>query len=217
MFSLLLKSLRMKSMLTPNDIFYVMIDEDTKEFLNEWVDDVRFICMKRPTTLLEGLSWRYRIFEYIPMEDTSYFYMDIDMLCLGEFRITPPPDTLVVLPEGDPTSNNYCGENSPFGPLDHPGFSSGFWILRPGPRTLEVLKSILHAIETHPYSFYSMDQPYFNAMITKESPVICFTPNLVSFNGDELTSETKFINFAGDTGQGHSHLWKMLTFFLDSL
>jgi len=196
------------------DRMYVMADDDTwAEIHRKWPMDgltpyPQWVQIPRPTTLIEGIARRYEFFSEIP-GDTMTLYLDVDHICLKKFRPAIPPDTIVVLPEGGRADPNYCGEGG-WATLDHEGLSAGFWAVRPGPNTRALMDEIAASVRRGPHNFYTCEQPHFNAVITKKSPVLSFAPPLVSFNGHNMYPHTCFINCAGEPGDGPLHYQKML-------
>jgi hypothetical protein len=219
MFLLLMKTLRRTGTYLPSeDSFYVMADADTANILFQieidFLEKVEYIIYPRPKTLLEGASNRYTFFKRVYKPDIVAMYLDLDMICCRQFRPQLPADTIAVFPEGGHEDPNYCALK----PLDHPGISSGFWFIRIGPKTAALMESILALISEHPGDFYTLEQPHFNAAITKESPVVFLKPGLISFNASEDDiSEAHFINLAGEPGNGAGHFLRMLNCFLSAL
>lgn len=222
MLMLLLKTLqRTGTYLLEEDSFYIMADADTvtvlKEIDLEVLSKVQYILFPRPKTLLEGTTHRYEFFRHVYEPDSVTLYMDLDMVCCKQFRPELPADTMAVCPEGDREDPNYCGtcDGKVWATLDHPGLSSGFWFVRIGPKTAALMERILALISEHPGDFYTLEQPHFNAAITKGSPVVFLKGGLVSFNATEDDiSEGCFVNLAGEPGNGAGHFLRMLNCFL---
>jgi hypothetical protein len=222
MLLLLLKTLvRAGTYLPAEDSLYIMADVDTARIIHEleidFLDKKQIIAIPRPKTLLEGASHRYTFFKRIYEPDQVTMYLDLDMVCCRQFRPELPPDTLAVLPEGDSQDSNYCGTNG-WATLDHPGLSSGFWFVRIGPKTMALMERILALISEHPGNFYTLEQPHFNAAITKEWPVVFLKRDIVSFNAsEEDISAASFVNLAGEPGNGAGHFLRMLNCFLSMI
>lgn len=219
MFFLLMKTLeRTGTYQSDKDSVYLMADKDTAEIVKEidqdFVNSLTIITIPRPKTLLEGISRRYEFFRHVYEPDTVVMYLDLDMICCRQFRPQIQADTLAVYAEGSNEDPNYCAVK----PLDHPGLSAGFWFVRIGPKTAALMESILALISEHPGDFYTVEQPHFNAAITKESPVVFIKPGLISFNASEDDiSGAHFINLAGEPGNGAGHFLRMLNCFLSAI
>lgn len=211
MFLMLLKTLLKTGTLTTNDTFYVMTDAATAELLPP---NVKALVLPQPTTLLEGISWRYKFFDYVePDEGSTYLYIDTDHLAIKETRLSISPDTIAVYPEGKPDDTNYCGTLG--WKLSHPGLAAGFWAIRPGPKTLRTLKLVSRIIEQHKDAgFYTVEQPMWNMGITDHTPLVYFDPRFISFNGHGDNKLAHFINLAGEPGDGFFHYNKMFRMFL---
>ena len=210
MFHLLLKTLQKSRSLTPNDTFYVMTDAETAKSLPP---GIKPLVLPQPQTLLEGIAWRYRFFDYVePDEGTTYVYIDTDHLSLREFRLSLSPDTMAVYPEGKADDTNY---NGGIWQLDHPGLAAGFWAIRPGPLTLRTLKLITAIIQKNAdKKFYTIEQPMFNVGITAHTPKVFFDPAIISFNGHGDNTKALFLNMAGEPGDAWFHWDKMFRMFL---
>lgn len=219
MLMLLLKTLQLSGTYhAGKDTLYLMVDADTEALMRdmnlEVLGDFTCIRIPRPKTLLEGISRRYEFFRHVYEPETTTMYLDLDMLCCRQFRPELPADTMAVYPEGAAEDPNYCGTDG-WAKLDHPGLSAGFWVVRIGPKTAALMERILALISEHPGDFYSVEQPHFNAAITREAPVICLKPGLVSFNATEdEVGNAHFINFAGGPGDGAHHFLKVLRSYL---
>ena len=192
------------------DQLFVMADRETWDaFTREWDGLIQFthICIPRPATLLEGIARRYQFFK-LDNEDVETMYLDVDFVCRKKFSVRLPPDTIAVLPEGGSEDPNYCGEGG-WAKLDHPGLSAGFWVCRPGDTIRALMDEIVAWVIREPQKFYTVEQPYFNAAITKKTPKVYIPPEFVSFNGHGDLASAYFINFAGEPGDADFHYSKM--------
>lgn len=218
MLVLMLETLkRTKTFIPEEDLIYVMTDAETEAVLQKFhtgvMRYVKCIRIPQPTDLLEGISRRYEFFHHVYRPETTTLYLDVDFLCRRQFRADLPADTIAVLAEGGSKDPNYCGEGD-WAQLEHPGLSAGFWAMRPGARTLCLMDEIKASIRRGPHNFYTVEQPHFNAAITKRTPAVMFDPRIVSFNGNLLGEGTFFINLAGCPGDGPFHFIKQLDCFL---
>ena len=193
------------------DKLFVMADRETWDaFVGHWDGLIQFthICIPRPATLLEGITRRYQFFR-LDNEDVTTLYLDVDFICRKKFSVSLPPDTMAVYPEGGSEDPNYCGEGG-WAKLDHPGLSAGFWLCRPGPTTRALMDEIVASIAREPRKFYTVEQPYFNAAITKKTPKVYIPSEMISFNGHGNLAAAHFINFAGEPGDDAFHYSKMI-------
>jgi hypothetical protein len=153
---------------------------------------------------------KYTLYQLMDLTNQTVLYLDTDFLCVKKFAITVPHDTLVVYPEGDPASDNYCGDKKL--PLSA-GCSAGFFAYHFGPSIKLFFETLLSNLVESSKVYYCLDQPYFNHLIPS-TPHIGFNHNMISFNGHNNRDTAIFYNLCGDPGDGPLHFGKMLQFYL---
>lgn len=166
---------------------------------------IEFIVFDKPTTLLEGMCWKYKLPLATGIRDTTCMYIDVDMLSIRRFDVEDfPSDRIAAYPEGSQTDNNYCGDS----PLEAPcGASAGFFVFNMGEQVEAMFKAILARADTWPTKFYTIEQPHFNHCLPKNT--LWFQEYLVSFNGHNDIDTCLFINCCGEPGNQQLHYEKM--------
>ena len=220
MLMMLLQSLLKTKTLQDTDVYFIMVDPETQQLLETIAifnkPNIKFISMPKPTTILEGMAWRYQLHRQKDIIGQTVVYMDIDMLCVQNMKVDIPDttiDMLIVFPEGKSDDSNYAGAAD----LQIPyGVSSGFFVYKCGYSVVQFMEEVYHKIRNDPVQYYTLDQPHFNKTIENKNFVSYMKPNTLSFNGHniDLADPPVFINCCGDPGSGHFHLLKMLQFFI---
>jgi hypothetical protein len=214
MFCLLIKSMMQTGTFTKKDTYYVLSDNKTipciTDHLGEYIQYVEFLEIPKPTTLLEGMLWKYKLHTIIDIKNKDCMYLDVDMLSVLPFFPPIPEDTLCVLPEGNPENIDYCG----CWKLDAPcGFSAAFFAFNFGPRVYAYFEEINHLASITNETFYTIEQPFFNKAL-ENAPHVFFDDKLVSINAHENLDTCCFISYAGEPGNAYFHWQKGLAYFL---
>lgn len=219
MLMMLLQTLLKTKTLQATDTYVIMVDHETWSVLQTIglfkQPNIELIIMPKPTTILEGMSWRYRLHRQMDILGQTVCYMDVDMLCSRNMKVSIPDveDMLLVFPEGKPDDSNYAGDMSLTIPY---GVSSGFFIYKCGPKVLQCMEEVYYKIRTAETVYYTLDQPHFNKTL-EDKPFCHYMSNkTLAFNGHNIdpADPPVFINCCGDPGSGHFHLVKMLQFFI---
>ena len=212
---ILYKTLQKTKTLTSDDSFVVTTDEPTNRILKglSIYPNLTIHLVPKPANCFEGMRLKYMLPQFMDLTGQTILYLDTDFLSIKPFKVSIPPDTLVVYPEGPPTSDNYCGE-----PQDPPltlpfGCSAGFFAYHYGPSIKAFFDTLLAQLIESSKVYYSLDQPYFNRLIPS-THYQGFNHNMISFNGNNNMATAHFINCAGDPGDGPLHASKMLQFYL---
>ena len=217
---MLLQSLLKTKTLQATDTYVIMVDLETWQVLHTISlfkqPNIDLIIMPTPKTILEGMTWRYRLHRQMDILGKTVCYMDVDMLCVRNMKIELPDvkDMLLVFPEGKPDDSNYTGNTIP---LTRPyGVSSGFFIYKCGPKVLQCMEEVYYKIRTQTTEYYTLDQPHFNKALEDKLFFHYLSHKTLSFNGHNIdpADPPVFINCCGDPGSGHFHLLKMLQFFI---
>lgn len=216
MFMLLVKSLlKTNSFDLKRDTYYLIADLDSAKKIQKLngILPIKCAIVKKPTTHLEGMSYKYRLNEFFDIEDKDCMYLDVDMLFFKQLYMFPSKDKIVAYQEGRPDDTNYCGDKK----LDLTlGCSAGIFAFNFGVNVksffLDILRQIKEAEEKNE-KFYTVEQVYFNRALQKYKPIYMDT-TLISFNGNTNKNSARIINLAGDPGDGSLHYDKMLRTFL---
>lgn len=220
MLMMLLQSLLKTKTLQATDTYVIMVDLKTWSVLQTIglfkQPNIDLIIMPTPETILEGMTWRYRLHRQMDILDKTVCYIDVDMLCVRNMKVELPDttiDMLLVFPEGKPDDSNYAGNMSLTTPY---GVSSGFFIYKCGPNVLQFLEEVYYNIRTGLVDYYTLDQPHFNKALQDKPFGHYMSHKTLSFNGHNIdpADPPVFINCCGDPGSGHFHLVKMLQFFI---
>ena len=217
---MLLQSLLKTKTLQATDTYVIMVDLKTWEVLQTIglfkQPNIDLIIMPTPETILEGMTWRYRLHRQMDILDKAVCYMDVDMLCVRNMKIELPDvaNALLVFPEGKPDDSNYMTFQTPLKTAF--GVSSGFFVYKCGPKVLQFLEEVYYNIRTGLVPYYTIDQPHFNKALEDKDFFHYMNPKAVSYNGHNIdpSDPPVFINCCGDPGSGHFHLVKMLQFFI---
>lgn len=228
MFVLLLKSLLKTGTFTPGkDHYYLIADQETAKVVSKMPHLgglVRVVVANDCSDSYDVMKLKYLFPSMLSagggsegglrlLAAETFVYLDADMLFLRRLNFEIAADSLIVLPEGNPTDTNYCGD--PGTKLTQPfGASAGFFVWRYGLRVQSFFQSVLRDLMTSSKRFYCLDQPAFNKYLTVAATGT-IDPSLVSFNGHKLDKDkTAILNCAGDPGDGPKHLAKMIDFAL---
>lgn len=210
-------SLRATGTLKEEDSYALICDESSAAVLRESLGlypRVQLLIAPKPATLLEGMALKYILHALTDISGKTCVYMDLDLLAIRPVKIDALDNKILALPEGPPTSNNYCGDS----PLSLPvGFSAGFFIYRDSPAIRSFFKEMLKRIANCKKNFYALDQPHYNHLLAERRELIHpMNQTLVSFNGHNNKDTAGFVNLCGDPGDGPLHFQKVLQFFLSS-
>jgi len=210
MFAMSYTSFLTHNIIQPTDSVVLLCDPTTAARANQMLclRKVKIVVAPKPSSVFEGLFLRYRLHQHFSIDyGTECAYIDTDMICLRPFRISCPPSTVFVYPEGPPTDSNYCGDmtlNLPY------GASSTFFVYNFCP----IVKCFLEAVKGEKH-YYTMDQVYFNKAIESYQQIIHpIAPQTISFNGHSNKDTALFLNLAGEPGNETVHWTKMLDIYL---
>ena len=217
MLILMVKSMLKTGTLQKGDTYFLSIDAETLEELKKTSIAKVFtiILMDKPKSLLEGMSYKYRLVQAldkagIKLDGKSVWYLDVDMLSLKPFRPEAPFGRFAVYPEGHKTDSNYC---PPGQELAIPqGVSAGFFGYNVSDGVRKVFAEVLDMIKYYQGSLYTIEQPFFNKCLTREM-CASLEPPVVSFNGNNHLDKAFWLNLAGDPGDGNFHFVKQLEFY----
>ena len=217
MLLLLIQSLlKTKTFVPKEDTYYVMADKETAAILKQ-IPQSQFLYLieiPRPRDVYEGMTYKYKLFDFVETRDEVVMYLDVDLLAVKQSRFVIPPDKLYICAEGSKSDTNYSGDDSTTLPFNA-GYTAGFFMYRWGPRVSKTFTEILERMANCSTRFYTLDQPHFNRALGTETGVIGFFPaTLLSFNGHNNQQAAHFINLAGEPGDGPFHFRKALSMYL---
>lgn len=228
-----LSQLRAKAGLKSTDCIQVILDTRTLEYIQDLQDfndllfnfpcPVVFCRLPIPKTILEGMMFKYTLFDYT---QDIFMYCDIDIFIVKSLHtlIADLNDTtLYAHGEGLLSDSDYGGGllDSMRDTIRHKiGFSAGKFILTSKDLYISFF-STLQSIgkEYHKSTFYTVEQPLFNHAIYL-LPQNVGTLNttlfdgLVSYNGNTYTKKTIFIDLCGEPGNETVHHEKVISIFL---
>lgn len=214
MLMMLYSSLKKTKTLVSEDLFYLMADAQTAEVVREVpeLSNIIILILDKPQTILEGMSWRYQLHHYVQIKHQDCCYLDVDMLCIKQFKLQIPlTNSILVYPEGSSSDNNYSGNLKPLKGIL--GYSSTIFAYNLGENIVHLFERIIYDIKYKPENHYTLDQPYFNhALQAIDALIARFPQTLLSFNGHNNLDEACFINYAGCPGDGAFHFLKGLQF-----
>jgi hypothetical protein len=231
-FLIWLSELAKSANLQSGDMIHIDVDEETLKHLQiNGVFTNLLSCIRakteirilpKPKTVLEGMMWRYRLFDY---DQDVFFYCDIDCLLVNPIHNlidTLDTNTIYLHKEGNLHSHEwgaaFSAEELQKIPSYCMGFSSGKFIISD--------KSIYHGLLTTIYNlyisqtdvdFYTLDQPFFNKAIYQlTDSTVRFNTNIleipiVATNYRGYSKEkTVLLDFMGEPGNGIVHLEKLV-------
>ena len=210
MFASLIKS----GTLGPKDKFYLMVDKDTAHVINKipLFLKAELILVPKPTSILEGMTYRYTLHRHIPIINKDCVYIDCDMICIKKTSFTISANHIMVYPEGNANDSNYCGDSTL---KNMYGFTSGFFAYNAVSTLFDFFETLVDKILSSNKAYYSLDQPFFNFHLEKFPYLVETMPhNIVSFNGHNHKESAHFVNCCGDPGDGAFHFQKMLQMIL---
>jgi hypothetical protein len=218
MFLLLLKSLLKTGTFRPQeDTYYCMADAETIKVAKEIPQFayIKWIEIPKPTDCYEGMTYKYRLFEFVETSKDVVMYIDVDMLALKCSRLVIPPDRIYVCAEGSKWDTNYRGDESCILPYDA-GFTAGYFVYSWGERVEATFGEILHRMVTADCRYYTLDQVWFNRTLDHRPGCASFLPGtFISFNGHTNKITAHFLNLAGCVGDGPFHFRKALSMYLE--
>ena len=196
----------------------------TKEIFNNLILPLRDFKLtlfefNPPKTLIEGMSYKYSIFDY---SEDFLIYTDLDVLIVNPLKSLnlPKEDKIYVHAEGLIIDNGYneamtAEEKSKLTPFSA-GISAGKFIIRGKNIRDQLFKRMKENIKLDS-SFYTLDQPYFNKTMYEFLNKQIINPNIIkhpiiSINCKDLKKETVFIDFMGKPGDEDFHLDKILDY-----
>jgi hypothetical protein len=233
-FSFLIKS----NSLHENDIFVIIIDKFTKQYLESLPSFMNiynlkykffFILKKQPKTVMEGCMWKYNSLD--DFQYNNYFrdiclYMDIDILINKSFKeIT---DTMlsnnIYLCEGNSNSHYYF-EGIPKNEMDIisnsnlKGLSAGIFAFYGKSIMIDIFNKIIeyNKVET---KFETLEQPLFNRavfnyyIIDKKINTLHFMSLCISHYSLPSNFNTILIDCCGEPGDGMEHYEKIVNVLL---
>lgn len=213
MFLLFLQSLKRTGTLGDDDQFVLLVDDECRKILegNPNCARVKFISIPKITTHLQGMSFKYRLHHFMPsVKNKDCMYLDIDIAFIKYFRINIPEDTLIVIPEGNITDSNYCGDMKINTPI---GVSAGFFAYNCGERVQKFLDDVFDTICRTDKKYYTIEQPFFNKHL-EGMRYLYLNNSILSFNGHTNQNTAVAINFCGEPGKDGFHFYKMFNFLL---
>jgi len=196
----------------------------TKEIFNNLILPLRsfkltFFEFNPPKTLIEGMSYKYSIFDY---SEDFLIYTDLDVLItkpLQDFNLIEN-DAIYVHAEGRIFEGDYTAamsqeEKSRLTPFSA-GISAGKFIIR-GKHIRDQLFTMMKESIKMDSTFYTIDQPYFNKTLYEFKNKDIINPHfikhpLISINCRDLKKETILIDFMGKPGDDDFHLDKILDY-----
>lgn len=207
-------AMKRTGMLKHTDKYYVLCDAASAKALTDLPgpERVRVVVVPTPQSLKGGMMMKYLMPFVVQLGDESVVYLDLDVFPVKPALFNIQPDTLVVYPEGLSTDTNYSGGRTL--KLEY-GCSGGFFAYRSGPRIEGFFKTLLEELAAEKEEFYTLDQPTFNHLISRNKEmVVSFPHQIVSYNGNNNRDTAIFWNMCGDPGDGLFHFRKMLAAFL---
>ena len=196
----------------------------TKEIFNKLILPMRnfkmtFFEFNPPKTLIEGMSYKYSVFDY---SENFLIYTDLDVLItrpLQDFNLKEE-DAIYVHAEGRIVEDDYSAamsaeEKESLTPFSA-GLSAGKFIIR-GKHIRDHLFSKMKEYIKFDSTFYTLDQPYFNKALYEFKNKEIINPHIIkhpllSINCSDLKKETILIDFMGKPGDEELHLDKVLDY-----
>jgi hypothetical protein len=228
-----LSQLRAKAELGLTDCLQVILDTRTLEYIETLQDfndllfnfpcPVVFCRVSTPKTILEGMMFKYILFNYT---QDIFMYCDIDIFIVKPLHtlLTDLNDrTLYAHGEGLLSDSDYGAiiPESIRNTMSHTlGFSAGKFILTSKDLYLSFF-STLQSIgkEYSDSTFYTVEQPLFNHAVHSLPQDIgeintTLFDELVSYNGNMYSKKTIFIDLCGEPGNESVHHEKVTSIFL---
>jgi hypothetical protein len=196
----------------------------TKEIFNKLILPLRrfsltFFEFNPPKTLIEGMTYKYSIFDY---SEDYLIYTDLDVLIINsleEFNFKTA-ECIYVHAEGPIMDNGYTDamtdeEKAKLTPFSA-GLSAGKFVIKGKILRDQFFKRIKSHIKSDS-NFYSVDQPYFNKAIYEMTNREIINPHIImhpyiSINCRDLRKEVILIDFMGKPGDDNFHFEKMLDY-----
>jgi len=196
----------------------------TKEIFNSLIlplckFSLTFFEFDPPKTLIEGMSYKYSIFDYA---EEYLIYTDLDVFIIKSlkgFNFSNNEAIYVhaersVLEEGysDAMSADEKAKLTPFSA----GLSAGKFVIKGKRLRDQFFKRIKEHIKLDS-TFYTVDQPYFNKAIYEFKNKEMINPHkiiqpFISINCRNLSKEAILLDFMGKPGDGNFHLDKILDY-----
>lgn len=232
--------------LSSKDGIALLVDKVTLEFMkkstlfNLLLTKLRcnfyFFTYDQPSSLKEGFLQRF-YYKKITSRFTNSIFLQVDVDVLindnlrNLFTTNPQPNTIYLNSEMGILENNYYGslatdEDKKMlvdkGMLSAPGFTAGTFAFTTGNKVEEFFNYIVSLFDCES-SFYTVDQPFFNAGIFKylykdEDPELHFFPideRLIAVNvySSDISGEPNpvLLNFCGEPGKEFFHWDKIFT------
>lgn len=210
MFLLCAVSIKKKWMLE-EDSYIATTDQDTAAYIQKTfpvLNFVKYVVVPKPKSVYDGMTLKY-VLPYIQkVEDVVY--VDVDIFAIRRWRPQLYQDSIVVIPEGLASDQNYCGDMK----LEYTyGFTAGMFCYRWGDKTRIVFDAIINDIQSYPKKYYTLDQPYFNKNL-KLGNVLIMDPAVLSGNGNNNLDRAAGVNCCGEPGDGLFHWNKMLQLYV---
>jgi hypothetical protein len=216
-----LAALRRTKMLRDDDRYVLLCDKETAEEVKKMIlipKQLRILIAPKPKSLYEGMRLKY-LFPFVvspPLHPNEVaIYLDLDVMPIRQCDFfKAPAETILCVPEGDPTRPDYCGDK----PLNQRfGITAGFFVYRWGQKMMAFFNEMLRVLDAGRSDFYTLDQPHFNHLLDRVNCKAYFQPTFISFNGHGNLKEAFFVNFAGEPGDSVFHATKMLRFFIQTI
>lgn len=215
--------------LRQDDTIHLIIDKRTMNYLENTENalsiildklpcPLRVTTVEPPSTVLEGMMYRYNIIDY---SQDIFIYCDIDILLSNSLHSLTDrlnDNTFYFCKEGHLYDENYsAGFSDTVKNKNCPGFSSGKFIIT-GKELYNSFFTTINTICDYSTDYYTKDQPFFNKAIymiplDTTSVDVNLLTEYVSFNGNDEYDKNKtiFNDMAGDVANGETHLKKIMT------
>ena len=209
--------------LQKEDALYIFTDKRTIDYIHEStifstlktkiVFQISVIVSPSPTTLLDGMMWKYTFFPYT---QDIYMYCDIDIFIVNSLKdITSKmiPNHIYVSAEGFLKDPNYSADFPKDYPIDDTsaGLSAGKFAVY-GKDAHTILCKTIQSLCKRETGYYTLEQPFFNHAILLKIPdtiscdVHLLHAPVVSFNGEDYEKgKTVLLDCAGEPGNGKVH------------
>jgi hypothetical protein len=227
-FILWLAQLAKVKALSPADSLHITIDCDTLshckktyasfDYLIKYLPNVVFHIEKAPSTLLEGMMWKFIKHEYL---QDIFMYFDIDIYVMKPLHIITDqmhPNKIYLMQEGNLTHPNYneAFPESIRATLTeyHPAYSAGKFAI-----TSENIRDIIFEQITkrcdYTSNYYCMEQNFFNCILYEISSdfldIDVFVSPSIIYNGSNYDAKyTVLYDCAGDPANGKMHIAKYM-------
>ena len=183
-FCLLIKS----ESLDENDVFFLIIDMHTKDFLFNYtiflqlLNKVKFQIklmneLQQPKTLLEGCMWKYNILKdyLININQDIFFYTDIDCLIIKSIKnLTKqiPPDSITIHEESN-FYHDFYNQDIPSVEIEEfkkilpniKGLSAGKFLIYGKHLFQDLCNRIIQYNNISQTNYITLEQPFFNRSI----------------------------------------------------